>query len=77
MQNAFLFVCLFLLLVQQIQIFFFYLIFEPLLAQPTLNKDRGRYKLPNVYDPVLMSLPKVSNSQEFGHSVDESCSESN
>ena len=31
----------------------------------------------NVYDPVLTSLPKVSNSQELGHSADESCSESN
>ena len=42
--------------------------------QPTLNKDGGRYKLPNVYDPVLTSLPKVSNSRELGHSADESCS---
>ena len=41
------------------------------------NKDGGRYKLPNVYDPVLTSLPKVSNSQQLGHSADESCSESN
>ena len=45
--------------------------------QPTLNKDGGGYKLPNVYDPVLTSLLKVSNSREIGHSADESCSESN
>ena len=42
--------------------------------QPTLNKDGGRYKLPNAYDPVLTSLPKVNNSRELGHSADESCS---
>ena len=42
--------------------------------QLTLNKDGGRYKLPNVYDPFLTSLPKVSNSRELGHSADESCS---
>ena len=30
--------------------------------QPTLNKDGGRYKLPNSYDPVLTSLTsKVKN----------------
>ena len=39
--------------------------------QPTLNKNRSRYKLPNVYDPALTSLPKVSNSGELGHSADE------
>ena len=34
------------------------------------------YKLPNVYDSVLRSLPKVSNSWELGHSADETCSDS-
>ena len=47
------------------------------LNQPTLIKDRGRYKLLNAYDPVLTSLPKVSNTRELDHSADKSCSESN
>ena len=46
--------------------------------QPTLNRDGGRYKLPNAYDPVLTSLvPKVRTQQQTGHSAEESCSDSN
>ena len=40
-----------------------------LINQPTLNKDGGRYKLSNVYDPVLTPPPKVSNSRELGQSA--------
>ena len=43
--------------------------------QPTLNKDRGHYKSPSIYGSILMTLTKVSNSGEFGHSAEESCSE--
>ena len=50
----------------------------PHLQKPTnYHKDGGCYKLPNFYDSVLTSLPKVSNSWVLGHSADESCSESN
>ena len=46
--------------------------------KPTNSQQRrGRYKLTTVYDPVLTSLPKISNSRELGHSADGSCSESN
>ena len=40
--------------------------------QPSLNKDGGRYKLPRVYYPILMShLQKVKSSHK---SADERCS---
>ena len=40
--------------------------------QPILNKDGGRYKLPNSYDLVLTSLTSKVKS---GDSADEGCSD--
>ena len=43
--------------------------------KPSLNKDGGRYKLPDVYDPVIDRhfAGKVNHP---GHSADEGCSDS-
>ena len=43
--------------------------------KPSLNKDGGRYKLPNVYNPVIDRhfAGKVNHP---GHSADEGCSDS-
>ncbi|XP_070532995.1 uncharacterized protein [Ptychodera flava] len=42
--------------------------------QRSLNRDSGRYKLPKVYDPILMSRVRKVTTLRSGYSAIEGCS---